>query len=245
MFQPADTGLLRRADPGLHGVRRPGQQLHKHCIAGFLGAGIALLLGGAGFGLGCAYGLIAPEVGIAAVPPPMPAARPAASAPIGLPPLTAASTATATAAPTVAATAAAQPPAMLQPVSSAWVSSHYGRRADPFTGRPALHRGIDFAAAGNSTIQAVATGVVSFSGPDGGYGNLIEIDHGHGWITRYGHNARNLVRPGDYVKPGQTIALMGATGRATGTHLHFEVLFRDRHQNPAALLPSPRPSTGA
>lgn len=241
MFQRADTGLLRRADPGLHGVRRSGQQLHKHCIAGFLGAGIALLLGGAGFGLGCAYGLIAPEVDIAAAPFPVPAARPvappAASAPIGFLQPAAESTA--------AATAAAQPPAMLQPVSSAWVSSHYGRRADPFTGRPALHRGIDFAAAGNSAIQAVATGVVSFSGPDGGYGNLIEIDHGNGWITRYGHNARNLVRPGDYVKPGQTIALMGATGRATGTHLHFEVLFRDRHQNPAALLPSPRPSTGA
>jgi len=108
---------------------------------------------------------------------------------------------------------------------------------DPFTGRPAVHRGLDFAGDDNSAILAVAPGVVTWSGRQRGYGNLIEIDHGRGWVTRYGHNASNLVRPGDYVKPGQTIALMGATGRATGTHLHFEVLYRGRHQNPARFVP--------
>jgi murein DD-endopeptidase MepM/ murein hydrolase activator NlpD len=124
-----------------------------------------------------------------------------------------------------------------RPVAGGWVSSHFGRRADPFTGEPAVHRGLDFAGLDNSAILAVAPGVVSWSGRQRGYGNLIEIDHGGGWVTRYGHNASNLVAVGDYVKPGQTIALMGATGRATGTHLHFEVLFRGRHQNPARFLP--------
>jgi murein DD-endopeptidase MepM/ murein hydrolase activator NlpD len=127
--------------------------------------------------------------------------------------------------------------AMGRPVAGGWVSSRYGQRLDPFTGQPAIHRGLDFAGLDNSAILAAAPGIVTWSGPLRGYGNLIEIDHGGGWVTRYGHNASNLVREGDYVKPGQTIALMGATGRATGTHLHFEVLFRGRHQNPARLVP--------
>ena len=126
---------------------------------------------------------------------------------------------------------------MDRPVDGGWVSSHFGQRRDPFTGRPAVHRGLDFAGLDNSAILAVAPGVVSWSGRQRGYGNLIEIDHGRGWVTRYGHNASNLVAVGDYVKPGQTIALMGSTGRATGTHLHFEVLYRGRHQNPARFVP--------
>jgi murein DD-endopeptidase MepM/ murein hydrolase activator NlpD len=124
-----------------------------------------------------------------------------------------------------------------RPVVGGLVSSHYGQRPDPFTGLPAVHRGLDFASPDNSAILAVGPGVVTRSGRQPGYGNLIEIDHGRGWVTRYGHNALNLVIPGDYVKPGQTIALMGATGRATGTHLHFEVLYRGRQQNPARFLP--------
>ena len=126
---------------------------------------------------------------------------------------------------------------LARPVVGGWVSSHYGKRADPFTGHPAMHRGLDFAGSANSVILAVAPGVVTWSGPLRGYGNLIEIDHGNGWVTRYGHNASNFVSPGDYVKPGQTIALMGATGRATGTHLHFEVLYQGRHMNPARFVP--------
>jgi murein DD-endopeptidase MepM/ murein hydrolase activator NlpD len=126
---------------------------------------------------------------------------------------------------------------MARPVSGGFVSSGYGQRLDPFTGLPAAHRGMDFSGLSNSSILAVAAGVVAWSGAKPGYGNLIEIDHGHGWVTRYGHNARNLVAPGDYVKPGQTIALMGATGRATGTHLHFEVRYRGRAVNPARYIP--------
>jgi murein DD-endopeptidase MepM/ murein hydrolase activator NlpD len=132
---------------------------------------------------------------------------------------------------------AGQELAMARPVVGGWVSSRYGRRLDPFTGEPAVHRGLDFAGLDNSAILAVAPGVVTWSGRRPGYGNLIEIDHGRGWVTRYGHNAFNLVTPGDYVKPGQTIALMGATGRATGTHLHFEVLYKGRHQNPGRFVP--------
>ena len=136
-------------------------------------------------------------------------------------------------------------------VLGGWVSSHYGKRADPFTGHPAMHRGLDFAGSADGLILAVAPGVVTWSGPLRGYGNLIEIDHGNGWVTRYGHNASNFVSPGDYVKPGQTIALMGATGRATGTHLHFEVLYQGRHMNPARFsragpdLPARRGSASA
>ncbi len=126
---------------------------------------------------------------------------------------------------------------MYRPVVAGWVSSGFGQRQDPFTGLPAVHRGVDFAGLDNSAIQAVAPGVVTWSGRRRGYGNLIEIDHGRGWVTRYAHNASNFVTPGDYVKSGQTIALMGATGRATGTHLHFEVLYRGHHQNPARFVP--------
>ena len=128
-------------------------------------------------------------------------------------------------------------PAMALPVTNGWVSSRFGPREDPFTGEPAVHRGLDFAGHDNSTIHAAASGLVTWSGQLKGYGNLIEIDHGQGWVTRYGHNASNLVARGDYVKPGQPIALMGSTGRATGTHLHFEVLYQGRHQNPARFVP--------
>ena len=130
-----------------------------------------------------------------------------------------------------------EPLPMTMPVAGGWVSSHYGQRLDPFTGQPAIHRGLDFAGLDNSAILAAASGVVTWSGRQGGFGNFIEIDHGNGWVTRYGHNAFNLVHPGDYVKPGQTIALMGSTGRSTGTHLHFEVLYRGRQQNPGRFMP--------
>jgi murein DD-endopeptidase MepM/ murein hydrolase activator NlpD len=126
---------------------------------------------------------------------------------------------------------------MDRPVVGGWVSSRYGQRLDPFTGRPAMHRGLDFTGVDNSPILAAASGVVTRGGREQGYGNFIEIDHGRGWVTRYGHNAINLVTAGDYVKPGQTIALMGSTGRATGTHLHFEVIYLGRRQDPARLLP--------
>ena len=108
---------------------------------------------------------------------------------------------------------------------------------DPFTGRPAVHRGLDFAGLDNSAILAVAPGVVTWSGRQRG---LRQSHRDRPW-QRLGDALRaQCLQPGnagDYVKPGQTIALMGATGRATGTHLHFEVLYRGRHQNPARFVP--------
>lgn len=126
---------------------------------------------------------------------------------------------------------------VLRPVEGGRISSSFGRRADPFTGRPALHTGVDFAGAANSAIVAAGAGVVSWSGGHRGYGNLIEIDHGNGYVSRYGHNSANLVAAGDYVKAGQVIALMGSTGRSTGNHLHFEVLRDGFPVNPVRLIP--------
>ena len=201
-----------------------------------LGAVAALALGGAGFGLGCVYASMeVPAVGAVAQPV-LPAGGPDESEafvpqprPQLLQPVTLPSTA-----PLIPEQLADR---LARPVVGGWVSSHYGKRTDPFTGDPAVHRGLDFAGPLNSVILAVAPGVVTWSGPLRGYGNLIEIDHGNGWVTRYGHNSSNYVSLGDYVKPGQTIALMGATGRATGTHLHFEVLYQGRHMNPARFVP--------
>jgi len=201
-----------------------------------LGAVAALALGGAGFGLGCVYASMeVPAVGAVAQPvlpaggPDeseafVPQPRPQLLQPVALPS-------------TVPLIPEQLADRLARPVVGGWVSSHYGKRTDPFTGDPAVHRGLDFAGPLNSVILAVAPGVVTWSGPLRGYGNLIEIDHGNGWVTRYGHNSSNYVSLGDYVKPGQTIALMGATGRATGTHLHFEVLYQGRHMNPARFVP--------
>jgi murein DD-endopeptidase MepM/ murein hydrolase activator NlpD len=110
-----------------------------------------------------------------------------------------------------------------RPVKAGYISSDYGRRTDPFTGEIRNHRGIDFASKTGAEIVAVATGVVTWSGPRQGYGSMVEITHGNGYVTRYAHNSRNLVAVGDHVQKGDTIALMGATGRATGPNLHFEV----------------------
>ncbi len=205
-----------------------------------LGVCAALLLGGAGFGLGCLYGQVFPApVSIPALPPIASLATPPETLPMGGP-----EELLANPQPALASVPTPEPLRRAgqaldidRPVVGGWVSSRFGQRMDPFTGRPAVHRGLDFAGVDNSPILAVASGVVTKGGRAPGYGNFIEIDHGHGWVTRYGHNASNLVTAGDYVKPGQTIALMGSTGRATGTHLHFEVLYRGRHQNPARLLP--------
>jgi murein DD-endopeptidase MepM/ murein hydrolase activator NlpD len=108
------------------------------------------------------------------------------------------------------------------PASGA-VSSKFGLRADPWTGESRLHKGLDIAAPAGSPVKAVAAGKVVFSGWAAGYGNLVTIDHGDGTSTRYGHNQVNLVHSGDEIAPGQEIALVGATGRVTGPHLHFEI----------------------
>ncbi len=199
-----------------------------------LGAVIALSLGGTGFGLGCLYASLEEPAVVATVPSVVLAAG-------GPEESDSFESYVARQAPVQPGKAILVPDEfaerLARPVVGGRVSSHYGKRADPFTGRPAMHRGLDFAGSADSLILAVAPGVVTWSGPVRGYGNLIEIDHGNGWVTRYGHNASNFVSPGDYVKPGQTIALMGATGRATGNHLHFEVLYQGRHMNPARFVP--------
>ena len=109
------------------------------------------------------------------------------------------------------------------PVADGWISSGFGKRTDPISGKHDLHKGMDFAGQKRTEIYAVAKGVVTWSGKHGSYGNIVEIDHGHGYVTRYAHNEENLVKVGDKVEKGQKIALMGSTGRSTGTHVHFEV----------------------
>lgn len=127
-----------------------------------------------------------------------------------------------------------------RPIVEGWLSSHFGRRTDPFTGRPALHAGVDFAGKAGSDIVAVAPGVVTWSARRNGYGNLVEINHGNGYVTRYAHNQSNLVRVGQTVKKGQRIALMGSSGRSTGPHVHFEVLRDGKPVNPARYLTAAR-----
>ena len=116
------------------------------------------------------------------------------------------------------------------------VGSGFGFRSDPFTGRAALHTGLDFAADIGTPIQAAAGGVVVSTEVHPQYGNLLEIDHGNGLLTRYAHTSRILVRNGDLVKRGQVVAQVGSTGRSTGPHLHFEVLVDGVQQNPARFL---------
>jgi murein DD-endopeptidase MepM/ murein hydrolase activator NlpD len=123
-----------------------------------------------------------------------------------------------------------------RPVSWGWVSSPYGKRTDPFTGKPAVHKGVDIAGRAGSDILAVASGVVTWTGERGGYGNMVEITHSDGYVTRYGHNRENLVRAGDLVKKGETIALMGSTGRSTGAHVHYEVYKHGRPVDPSSYL---------
>ncbi len=123
-----------------------------------------------------------------------------------------------------------------RPVRSGWISSYYGKRTDPFTGRPALHKGLDFAGRDGSDVVAVAAGVVTWSRERYGYGKMVEINHGNGYSTRYAHNQDNLVAVGDRIEKGQTIARMGSTGRATGPNLHFEVLLNGRVVNPLQYI---------
>lgn len=123
-----------------------------------------------------------------------------------------------------------------RPVKAGYISSYFGHRADPFTGKEARHRGVDFAGKRGSDVIVVAAGVVTYSGPRSGYGNMVEVNHGNGYVTRYAHNEENLVHPGDSVQPGQTIARMGSTGRATGPNLHFEVRYRGRAVDPVKFI---------
>ncbi len=116
------------------------------------------------------------------------------------------------------------------------IGSGFGFRRDPFTGRPALHTGVDFSAPAGTQIQAAAAGVVLSTDWHPQYGRVLEIDHGQGLVTRYAHTQSFLVQAGDVVKRGQPIATIGNTGRSTGAHLHFEVLIDGVPQNPLRFL---------
>lgn len=123
-----------------------------------------------------------------------------------------------------------------RPILSGWLSSRYGTRIDPFSGKKAWHEGVDFAGKAGSDIVAVASGVVSWSGERYGYGKMVEVAHGDGVITRYAHNQENLVKVGDMVRRGDVVALMGNSGRSTGPHVHFEVHKNGRPVDPASYL---------
>ena len=122
------------------------------------------------------------------------------------------------------------------PVSSGWISSGYGERNDPFTGKRTQHEGLDFAGIKGSEILGVARGVVIWSGQKQGYGQTLEIDHGNGYVTRYAHNDELLVNAGDRVTAGQTVAKMGTTGRSSSPHVHFEVLHKGDPVNPSQFV---------
>lgn len=123
-----------------------------------------------------------------------------------------------------------------RPITRGWLSSYYGMRKDPFHGRPAMHKGIDFAGKEDGAIIATAAGVVSWADERYGYGQLIEINHGDSLKTRYGHNKKLLVSVGDVVTKGQIIARMGSTGRSTGPHVHYEILHNDKQINPLKFV---------
>ena len=123
-----------------------------------------------------------------------------------------------------------------RPITRGWMSSRYGYRTDPFSGRRSWHKGVDFAGKKGSDVVSVAAGVVTWAEDRYGYGQLVEINHGNGYKTRYGHNSELKVKLGDVVKRGQVIALMGSSGRSTGPHVHFEVYKNDRPVDPASYI---------
>lgn len=122
------------------------------------------------------------------------------------------------------------------PVKNAYITSKYGVRIDPITGRSRGHKGVDFGGPRGSDIHSVAAGVVTFSGVKNGYGNIVEISHMDGYKTIYGHNQKNLVKAGDLVQQGQVIAKLGSTGRSTGPHVHFEVVKNGKAINPMTYI---------
>lgn len=123
-----------------------------------------------------------------------------------------------------------------RPITKGWLSSRFGTRNDPFTGKPTFHKGVDLAGKDGSDIVSVGAGVVTWAGKRYGYGNLVEINHGNGYVTRYGHCKDVLVKVGETVKKGQLVALMGSTGRSTGPHVHFEVWVNGRTVDPSKYI---------
>ncbi|MBP1882055.1 murein DD-endopeptidase MepM/ murein hydrolase activator NlpD [Ensifer mexicanus] len=125
---------------------------------------------------------------------------------------------------------------LLSPAPASDVTSNFGNRLDPFMGRLALHAGIDFRVSIGTRIRSAAAGTVTTAGPTGGYGNMVEIDHGNGVVTRYAHLSVILVNVGDHVRADDVIAKSGSTGRSTGPHLHYEVRLDGRAIDPVHFL---------
>ncbi|HZH43442.1 MAG TPA: M23 family metallopeptidase [Lysobacter sp.] len=123
-----------------------------------------------------------------------------------------------------------------EPIAGSYITSGFGTRADPLGGGSQFHKGLDFEANVGDPVLAVADGVVSYAGVRAGYGNVIEVDHGNGYVTRYAHNSRLTRRVGDLVRAGQEVAKAGSTGRSTGAHVHFEVWENGRVVNPRKFL---------
>ena len=123
-----------------------------------------------------------------------------------------------------------------RPIRKGWISSGFGHRVDPITGQRAWHNGVDFAGEEGAEVAALAAGLVVFAGERSGYGQLVEINHGGGYSTRYGHHKELVVKPGEIVRKGEVIGLMGNTGRATGPHVHFEVFKNGRIVDPSTYI---------
>ncbi len=123
-----------------------------------------------------------------------------------------------------------------RPLKGGYISSKFGMRIDPFTGKKIFHNGVDIASKRGTPINAVGSGIVIFSGTKSGYGKVVKVQHGNGFVTIYAHNHELMVKFGDYVTKGQKIATVGSTGRSTGPHLHFEVQLDGKTVNPVNYL---------
>ncbi|QSX78550.1 M23 family metallopeptidase [Agrilutibacter solisilvae] len=128
-----------------------------------------------------------------------------------------------------------------EPIANSYITSGFGGRADPIQGGSQFHKGIDFEADVGDPVLSVADGVVSFAGVRSGYGNVVEVDHGNGYVTRYAHNSRLVRKVGELIRAGQEIAKAGSTGRSTGAHVHFEVWENGHYVNPKKFLSQQSP----
>ncbi len=124
----------------------------------------------------------------------------------------------------------------IRPLRGGFLSSRYGRRMDPFSGRTVFHAGVDFRARTGTPVMATADGVVRWAGRNGGFGLMIEIEHGNGFRTRYAHLSKILVTRGQRLKRGEIIGLVGDTGYSTGSHLHYEVLHFGLNRDPLQYI---------
>ena len=124
----------------------------------------------------------------------------------------------------------------VRPVATGFISGRYGRRMDPFTGQAAMHRGIDIAANPGAVVRATANGVVRRAGRSSSYGLVVDVDHGDGLISRYAHCSKLLVKPGQKVDRGTPIARVGSTGKATGSHVHYEIITNGMPQDPMKFV---------